>query len=315
MVENTTINEKKNRLQLVEAFGSGLTFNRDLAPFSSYNCGGAAKYFIAAKSADEILRFLKNARRFSLPVFILGGGTNILVSDSGYDGLVIKVDIKGLKIFDETGIECGAGEKLTDLVDFATENSLTGLEFATGIYGTVGGAVYGNAGAFGGEIGKVVKEVSLLNPDEGIKTVSSEYCGFGYRDSRLKKTGEVIISAKIRLDRGNQKEIRDKVNEINEVRYRKHPVNEMSAGCFFKNIPDSKEKNGKLPAGRLLEQIGAKGMSVGGAKVYEKHANIIVNTGKATSKDISDLADILKKKVNDKFGIMLEDEIVKVGIF
>ncbi|MEW5993643.1 MAG: UDP-N-acetylmuramate dehydrogenase, partial [Candidatus Zixiibacteriota bacterium] len=264
---------------------------------------------------EEVVRAVKAARSINLPCFILGGGSNLLVSDKGFDGLVVRVEVPGLKLLGQNEIECGAGESLQALVDFATENSLTGLEFASGIWGTVGGAIYGNAGAYGGEIGSVVTQVTLVDRDGKIKQADQDYCRFGYRDSYLKQSGEVVTRARIQLRKGDQDEIRRKSREIQAIRIQRHPVKGYSAGCFFKNIPDSSQEHGKIPAGRLLEEVGAKQMSLGGAKVWDKHANIIVNTGTATSADIRRLADILKQKVYAKFGIKLEEEVIHLGPF
>jgi len=315
MVANTRVNFDIPRSKVAAAFGADIEFDKELAPYSSYATGGKAKYFMAAATTRQVEHAVRSARKLGLPFFLLGGGSNVLISDSGYDGLIVKMDIKGLNVVDEVDIECGAGEDLMSLVDFATEQSLTGLEFAAGIWGSVGGAIYGNAGAFGGEIGSVLSRATLVDCDGRIKEVDRDYCRFGYRHSYLKVSREVVVQARFHLARAGREAIEERVEEILTIRKTKHPVDECTAGCFFKNIPDPAEKYGKLPAGRLLDEAGAKGMSVGGARVFEKHANIIVNDGNATSKDISDLADKLKKTVYDKFGITLQEEVVRVGKF
>ncbi|MBI5267381.1 MAG: UDP-N-acetylmuramate dehydrogenase, partial [candidate division Zixibacteria bacterium] len=281
---------------LVAAFGPNLEFGKDLSTMTSYRTGGRAKYFISATNADEISRGTQVARRLGIPCYIIGGGSNLLISDAGFDGLIIKVDVTGLRLTDPTTIECGAGEELSALVDFATQNGLTGLEFAAGIWGSVGGAIYGNAGAYGGEIGPIMKSAIIVSTEGVVKEIAPDYCRFAYRDSYLKVTHEVVVTARFGLAKGEKSAVESRVKEILASREQKHP-SELTAGCFFKNIPDPKEPYGKLPAGRLLEQIGAKDLSVGGAKVYEKHANIIINTGRATSQDIRKLADIMKQRV------------------
>jgi UDP-N-acetylmuramate dehydrogenase len=282
---------------------------------TSYKTGGRAKYFFSAQSGSEVTRAIEAARKLQIPYFVLGGGTNLLVSDAGYDGLVIKVDVTGIRLIEDTLIECGAGEELMALVDFATQYSLTGMEFAAGIWGSVGGAVYGNAGAFGGEIGNVIESVRLVEHSGKLKQVSPDYCKFAYRDSYLKVTHEVVVDIRLRLAQAEREVIAAKVTDILAQRDGKHPNDGMSAGCFFKNIPDPREKYGKLPAGRLLEEIGAKQLQVGGAKVFERHANIIVNSGTATSRDIRELADILKARVKERFGIELQEEVQQLGTF
>ncbi len=315
MTDWLSVNRKISMSAMKALFGSKLEFDKGLAEFNSFKTGGAAKYFISTQAVDDIVQAVKAARKLKLPCFFLGGGSNILVSDQGYDGLIIRVDIQGLELAGDAEIVCGAGEELSALVDFAAENALTGLEFAAGIWGTVGGAVYGNAGAFGSNIGSIVTEVVLVDRGGGVKTVSPEYCRFGYRDSYLKTSGEAIVSIYFKLEKGDVGRIRQRIDEILALRREKHPVEGRSAGCFFKNIPDAKQPHGEIPAGRLLEEVGAKQMAVGGARVFENHANIIVNTGSATSKDILALAEILKKRVYEKFGIMLEEEVVQLGKF
>ena len=314
MIEQPTVSTDFPMTTLLEAFGSNLEFSRPLAPLTSYQTGGPARYFISVESADELVRAVKGARRLRIPFFLMGSGSNLLVSDTGYNGLVIRVDIRMLRVTKQRFIECGAGEDLMALVDFATASSLTGLEFAAGIWGTVGGAVYGNAGAYGGNMAAIVDSVAIMNHEGVLRTEAAEYCGFEYRHSRLKETKEVVVSAKFRLQAGDRKAIGDRVREILDSRSQKHP-DSRTAGCFFKNIPDESQPHGKLPAGSLLEQAGAKKLTVGGAKVYEKHANIIVNTGSATSKDIRTLADTMKKLVLDRFQIELEEEVQMLGEF
>jgi UDP-N-acetylmuramate dehydrogenase len=293
--------------------GDGLELDKPLGPLTTYGTGGAARYFLLAESAQQIARAVTAAAEFDLRFCLIGGGSNLLISDAGFDGLVVKVAVKGIKALPGNKIRCGAGEDLMALVEFAAESGMGGLEFAAGIYGTVGGAIYGNAGAYGGEIGRLVSELTLVRRDGALGRVSADYCRFGYRDSCLKQTGEIVAEADFALQSREPRKIREKVEEILKVRHIKFPPEGRSAGCFFKNIPDPREPYGKLPAGRLLEQVGAKGLAVGGARVFEGHANIIVNDGGATSRDIRALADILKKKVFEQFGIRLEEEVVQIG--
>lgn len=313
MVDNPTVKPAVRTEELRAAFGPGLRFDYPLAPLTSYKTGGPARYFISAGSADDIVHAVAAARRLGIPYFLIGGGSNLLVSDNGFDGLIIKVDVRGIHLIGRDEIDCGAGEELMALVKFAADHALTGLEFAAGIWGSVGGALYGNAGAFGGEIGSIVKTLTLVDVAGKVKDVGPEYCRFAYRDSFLKKTREVVARARFSLQSGDQAAIRARVNEILQLRDGKHPNTGMSAGCFFKNIPDPSQPFGKLPAGKLLEEAGAKQLHVGKAKVFEKHANIIVNTGGATSREIRELADMMKQRVRDRFHIELEEEVIQVG--
>lgn len=300
--------------KLIEAFGTELEFSRELAPMTSFETGGPARYFLAARSVDDVVRAIRAAGALEIPVFVMGGGSNLLVSDSGFDGLVIKLEIKGLRVVDKLLVEVGGGEQLIDLVDFASENSLSGLEFAVGIWGSVGGAIYGNAGAFGGEVGQFLEGAVLIDNEGAVRTENAAYFQFAYRHSCLKETREIVASATFRLTPGKKPEIEKRVNEILARRAERHP-DRRTAGCFFRNIPDPTQEHGKLPAGRLLEEVGAGDLCVGGARVYDKHANIIVNTGRATSKDIRQLADMLKKRVLDRFGIELQEEVQQLGSF
>lgn len=315
MIDKTTVSADIPQATLRAAFGGTLEFGRPLAPFTSYKTGGPARYFVAVNSADEIATVVAKAKKLSLPYFLIGGGSNLLVSDEGFDGLIVKVDVRGLAVVDDTSIESGAGENLMALVAFATANSLTGLEFAAGIWGSVGGAVYGNAGAFGGEIGSVTTAVTLVDNSGQVKEVGPDYCRFGYRDSYLKVTHEIVARVRLQLQKGDHAAIKKRVEEILALRDSKHPNTGKSAGCFFKNIPDPSQPHGKLPAGKLLEESGAKELQVGGARVFDKHANIIVNTGNATSSDIRILADKMKQLVFEKFKIELQEEVQQVGRF
>lgn len=315
MIEQLEVNPDMPKSDLAAVLGDRLEFDKELASLSSFKTGGKADFFYAVTNETDITTVISTCQQNDIPFFIIGGGSNLLISDNGFRGLIIKVDIKGITMISDTTVVCGAGENLMSLIDFTAEQGLTGFEFASGIWGSVGGAVYGNAGAYGGEIKDLITEIRLADLDGNIRNVSPEYCRFGYRDSYLKHTGEIVLSITVQLQKGNRQEIRKKIDEIIKIRSEKHPVDGMCAGSFFKNIPDKREKYGKLPAGRLLEEVGAKNLSVGGAKVFEKHANIIINDGTATSKDIRELADIMKKKVYEKFGITLEEEVISVGKF
>ncbi|MCP4580022.1 MAG: UDP-N-acetylmuramate dehydrogenase, partial [candidate division Zixibacteria bacterium] len=233
------------------------------------------------------------------------GGSNVLFADEGFRGLVVKDDCCEY-IVDGELISSQSGVWLDDLVDIATNHSLAGLEFAAGIPGNVGGAIYGNAGAFGKCMANILESAVIYSPRSGTRIVGNDYFDFAYRHSKLKNENELILSAKFRLKSGESAEIADKVNEHRKLRRAKHPVKEGCAGSVFKNIKQPK----LLPAGKLLEEAGVRGISIGGAEVYEKHCNIIVNKGKATASDIRQLAELMRKKVCDKFKINLEYEIL-----
>lgn len=315
MLERLSVMTNHSMTEMVTAIGPKIEFDHDLASLTTFGTGGRARYFVSVENEEELTRAVAGARKLEVPFFLMGGGSNLLVSDSGYDGMVIKLDILGIELVGESTLKAGAGEKLMALVQAATDNSLTGLEFAAGIYGSVGGAIYGNAGAFGGEIGSLLIDAEIAEGDGQISTVDASYFEFGYRDSNLKRSSDVVVRASFGLERGDRDKISAKVAEIIETRNAKHPVGQRTAGCVFKNIPDASQPHGKLAAGKLLEEAGAKQMAVGGAKVFENHANMIINTGNATSKDIRQLADKMKESVRDKFGVELQEEIILLGDF
>ncbi len=305
---------KDSEQTLKDRFGDRLISNQSLAKLNTFGTGGPARLFYEALTIDELASVVKAVREIEIPAFLLGGGSNLLVSDDGFDGLVIKNSIKGIELIGNE-IICGAGEDLQSIVDFATENSLSGLEFATGIYGTVGGAIFGNAGAYGTETAGVLKSAQLIDKQGDIRTEENRYFEFDYRNSILKRTGEIVATAKFALEMGIKEEIKSECDRIKAERDAKLPTNAFTAGCFFKNIPDKAEKYGKIAAGKLLDEIGAKEISYGGASVFAKHANILLNEGTASSDDIRQLATMLKTKVKDRFGIELTEEITLLGKF
>jgi len=290
-----------------------------LAEYATLKIGGSAKYFFSADDNEDIIRAIKAAKKFGLPFFILGGGSNILFSDDGFDGLVIKIQSSKSKIQNNI-IWAEAGMMLSELVKLAEEEGLSGLEWAAGIYGTVGGAIRGNAGAFDGQILDVVKTVEYFDAQkEKIEQRSNKECCFDYRSSIFKKNKNFIIfSCELELKKGNREEIKRKIDGYKSYREERHPLNYPSAGSVFKNpkpteriIRDYPEivKDGVVPAGFLIEQAGLKGRIVGGAQISEKHCNFIVNLGNAAAKDILELIKIVKENVKNKFGINLEEEI------
>lgn len=290
---------------LQENLGDGVTRAVELAPFTSFGIGGQAKYFFRANNPNRLAVAFNLAITNKLRFLILGGGSNILFSDEGFNGLVIKDECREYVVKEDI-ITAQSGVLLGHLVDVATANSLAGLEFAAGIPGTVGGAIYGNAGAFGKSIADVLDSAVLYGTDGRIKVVKNDYFEFGYRHSRLKDETELILSASFKLEADEKTRIADKVKGHLKLRRAKHPTVEGSAGSVFKNIKRPK----LLPAGKLLEEVGVKGLRVGGAEVFRKHCNIIVNTGGASAADVRKLAEIMQEKVLEKYNIDLEYELL-----
>ncbi|MFH1656896.1 MAG: UDP-N-acetylmuramate dehydrogenase [bacterium] len=275
-----------------------------LAQYAAFKIGGRARYFFIAKTKEDIVRAIRVAKECGLPFFIFGGASNLLFADSDYEGLVIKISNQKLEDKDSTRPECGAGVILSELVNFASRNDLTGLEWAIGIPGTVGGAIRGNAGAFKSSLSEIVTEVEIYDTSKDrIKTFSYRDCQFAYRDSIFKKNPKLIIlAAKFKLKKGKAAEIKKKAGEYLGHRQKTQPVGLPSAGSVFKN-PDG------VSAGCLIEKCGLKERKIGGAEVSAKHANFIVNSGGATAADVKKLMILIKQEVKKKWKIELEEEI------
>ncbi|MEK7652883.1 MAG: UDP-N-acetylmuramate dehydrogenase [Patescibacteria group bacterium] len=315
--------------KLRNILGERLKENEPLSPFTTFKIGGPAKYFCLVQNTDELMRIMPIIEKSGWPFFILGGGSNILVSDNGFDGLVMKFDFNRIKNRGET-LECEAGVFLSKAVGEALSLGLSGLEWAAGIYGTVGGAIFGNAGAYSKSISEVISEVSVWRQNK-IKILKNKDCGFSYRESVFSREGnkDIILSATLKLMKGNREKIKKEVKEILAERTKKFD-NYSCAGSVFKNIvlnneemnnfrnkfPEFPEKfmaYKKVPAGWLIEECGLKGKKIGGAQISQNHANIIVNAGGATAEDVVMLISIIKQKVRQKFNIQLMEEIRYVG--
>lgn len=305
--------------------------NEILANHSTFKIGGPAKYFTVIKSKEELIEAINFAEKRNLPFFVLGGGSNILYRDQGYSGLAIKIQIQYIKT-QNSEVVAGAGLPFSKLIEESVGVGLTGLEWATGIPGTVGGAIAGNAGAYGHSMSEFVGSIVVLseNGPAGwqIKNFSAKKCDFIYRGSRFKKSGnrEIILEVEFNLKKGDREKSKKIIQEILEKR-RNKLVPYPSAGCVFKNIiidelknkkgfleliPREKIKSGKFPAGWLIENCRLKGRQIGGAKIAEEHANYIVNASGAASVDVIKLINLCKQKTREKFNLDLEEEIVVI---
>lgn len=293
-----------------QAVGRPLRRDVSLSLHSTFRIGGRADYFYTAGSARELEDSLRFARDRRLPHYIIGAGTNILFDDAGFRGLIIKNEIRGIeRKSGETRVRVRSGTPLSELVGFTLEEGLEGLEFAAGIPGTVGGAVFGNAGAWGSSVGQRLVEGVLL--DEATRTVSAgnDFFRFGYRQSYLKTRHLTILEAVFELEKGDRAKIREKIEQNLAKRKAPCPSETMAyCGSFFKNpvLPDGT----KLAAGRLLEKVGAKELRAGGAAVYAGHANFIINLGRAKAADVLSLAREMKARVAREFGVTLEEEVI-----
>lgn len=295
--------------------------NISLAKYTTFRIGGLAKFFAEVISEKELLETLNFAKENNLKIFILGGGSNVLISDDGFSGLVIR-----LKADSEN--DYWAGNSLASLVGLFKEKSLTNLEWATGIPGTIGGAVRGNAGAYGGCIADSIEGVRVLNLESReIVDYSNEDCQFDYRASIFKKNPQLIILAvRMMLEGGVREEIENKMKEIILKRNKKIPKG-FSPGSFFKNpivedkelISQFEESTGqkcqeqKIPAGWLIDGVGLRGKRIGGVMISEEHANFIVNVGDGTAQDVIMLASIIKQKVREQFSVQLREEVMQIG--
>lgn len=274
-----------------------------LADFTSFKIGGMAKFFFEPANLQSLRQVLILIRNAGIKVFILGSGSNLLVSDSGLDGIVIRLtakDFKGVYTKGTCAI-AGSGLKLSQLILFAQKNGLSGLEFLAGIPGTLGGALAGNAGAWGSSIGKLVKQVYVLDYNGRPKLINCKGLKFGYRRSNLNKY--IIISATLRLQAADRNSIKQKIKSYLLKRLKAQGANTLpNAGCIFKNP-------GKNSAGFLIDKCKLMGASRGGASVSRVHANFILNSHKAKSGDVLTLMDLIKKKVRSRFKINLRPEI------
>ena len=301
-----------------------------LSEHTTFHIGGPARFFVAVKNIEELKEALQYCQNNKLDFFILGGGSNILASDKGFAGMVIKIKIENLRIDPaDFTVKADSGISLAKIVADSVEQNLSGLEWAVGIPGTLGGAIRGNAGAYGGEIKGVVLEVAALDTESlEIKNFTPGECNFSYRQSVFKGDSKfIILSAKLKLSQGDRIEGQKRIDGIIRKRSEKQPQDFGSAGSFFMNpVVNQKEliaefekekgvksKNGKLPAGWLIEKAGLKGRKIGGAMISDKHPNYFVNTGSASAENIEILVSLVKQQVRDKFGVELQEEVQYLG--
>lgn len=281
--------------------------NEPMSKHTTFRIGGRADMLIYPTKRKEITELIEMCNAENIEYVILGNGSNVLVSDKGIRGLVIMTDRLNRITFREDGtVEAWAGAPLARVANLAKNYSLTGMEFAFGIPGSVGGAVYMNAGAYNRQMCNIVEETEYISPEGKIQTVYGENHKFGYRTSFFKENGGAIIRTVMRLSEGNAEEINAKMQEYTSQRAAKQPLDKPSAGSVFKR-PEG------YFAGKLIEDAGLKGVSVGGAQVSPKHAGFIVNTGVATCKDVLTLIDKIKDEVYKKFGVELQEEIQFIG--
>ena len=284
-------------------------FEEPMKSHTTFRIGGPAEVFIMPKSVEQVQMAVKICREEQIPYFILGNGSNLLVSDRGYRGVIIQMDRNMGEIQVEgTEIQAAAGALLSSIAVAARRESLTGFEFAGGIPGTLGGAVVMNAGAYGGEIKDVLKEVTVMDGDGKIFTLPASELEMGYRTSIIKTAGYLVLSARIALSEGKEEDIKARTRELSEMRTQKQPLDYPSAGSTFKR-PEG------YFAGKLIMDSGLRGYSVGGAMVSEKHCGFVINKGNATAEDVVSLMKHVTEVVREKYGVTLEPEVKFLGEF
>jgi len=282
--------------------------NAPLRERTTLQIGGPASLLCEAQNTEQALRFQEIANQHDLPFFILGGGSNLLADDEGFAGMVLRVATDDFTTSGNTLI-AGAGLDFDQLIQRSLEAGLTGLEFASGIPGTLGGAIMGNAGCYGHEIGEFLVEAVTLSPDGLIIRRGPEDFGFAYRATTLRESGEILLQATLDLQFGNLEDAFSTRNNKIADRRLKHPYNLPSAGSWFRNLPAPAPGQHRVAAGSLLEKVGAKEMSEGDAVVFPGHANMIVNTGQATSEQVKTLARRMRDAVAEKFQVELVQEV------
>ncbi len=286
---------------------SRILMDEPMSEHTTFAVGGPADVLVLPKSVKEMSLAIRAARSLELPVTVLGGGSNVLVRDGGIRGVVIQLNqMTKVLSCNETKILASAGYMLKDVCQFAQEQGLTGIEFACGIPGTLGGAVFMNAGAYGGEMSHVVSRVRTVNSTGGVHTYNAPNLGFSYRQSRFQKSQEFVVEIELTLRQGNKAEIQQAMDDLMQKRRSKQPLEMHSAGSTFKRPPG-------YFAGTLIDQTGLKGLSCGDAQVSTKHAGFVVNTGHASARDVLQVIHEVQKRVEKAHGVHLEPEVRIIG--
>ena len=296
--------------QLCEIAGKeNVRTDEPMKQHTTFRIGGAADYFVSPQTTDQIKNIIDLCKSEAMPWYVIGNGSNLLVSDQGYRGVIIQLDRNMEEItVDGTEIRAAAGALLSSIAVAARRASLAGFEFAGGIPGTLGGAVVMNAGAYGGEMKDVLKEVTVMTGDGEIRVIPASELEMGYRTSIIKKAGYLVLGATISLKEGNLEEIKALTRELSEKRTSKQPLEFPSAGSTFKR-PEG------YFAGKLIMDSGLRGYQIGGARVSDKHCGFVINAGDATAQDVVALMDHVTEVVREKYGVTLEPEVKFLGDF
>lgn len=301
--------------------------NIPLKNYTTLNIGGPALYFIEATSEEELIAAVKFAKEENIPYLIIGNGSNLLVADQGFPGLIIKNSFRGITE-DKNLITSQSGTNLEELVNFSLNTGLSGMQKLIGIPGTLGGAIYGNAGAYGQTISDCLEKITCLDPQNLTQiNFTKAQCQFDYRDSIFKRNHFIILSTEFKFTKTDKNILQKEASETLSQRAIKYPPNLKCPGSFFKNIlaetvskellkniPPEKIVYGKIPAGYLLESVGGKGEKLGNVQVSSNHGNLIINLGEGTAEDFYQLTHNLANKVRNKFGISLEPEVQLINL-
>jgi len=300
------------RRRIEERIGAPVLEGVPLREHTTLRVGGPARYFCEVTSAATLQAALQAARDEGLEALVLGDGSNLLVLDGGFDGLVIHNRILGIER-DGERVRVASGESFHGLIEHLAGWGLGGLEFAAGVPGTVGGAVFGNAGCYGRAIGDAITEVRLVGAGGAPRAARPADLDFGYRHSALQGSGEIVESIDLILQPEDPAALRDVIDGHLATRRTKHPVDLPSAGSWFRNLDPTEPGGRRVAAGLLLDQVGCKGLRVGDAAVFERHANIVVNLGRATAAEILELTREMKLRVQGRFGVRLLEEVRQIG--
>ena len=295
----------KQELEESKILSENVKYNIPMKNYTSFKIGGPAEYFVQIKNAEELQEALKIHQQTKEPLTIIGNGSNLLVNDNGIKGIVLQINIKKLEIQEEKDsvkVIVGSGNKLGELAQKLAQKEIAGFEFASGIPGTIGGAIRMNAGAHGAEMKDIVQTITYVDKMGKIHKMTAEQAKFQYRKSIFAEKDYIIIEAELKLQKGNKKEIQEKMQEYAKYRKEKQPLEYPSAGSTFKRGED-------FITAKLIDECGLKGYQIGGAQISEKHAGFIINKGNATAEDVLKLIEYTKEQVYKKFNKVIETEI------
>lgn len=284
-----------------------ICLQESMASHTTFRIGGLADCFVQLENTEQLIKVQKYLSQVGVPFFILGNGSNLLVSDAGFRGVILQIGPKMNRVTVEGNvIVAQAGASMAQIARTAMEHELTGMEFASGIPGTIGGGVVMNAGAYGGELSQIVTQVNVVNSEGGIMELDNETMEFGYRTSTIRNNPFTVTEVILRLEKGDRQQIRERMEELAAKRREKQPLEYPSAGSTFKRPAGHY-------AGQLIMEAGLRGLQCGGAKVSDKHCGFVINTGNATAEDVRKLIREVQARVKDQFNVDLETEVLFLG--